>query len=178
LQYKEKQKYDEGGNAIIPFAQKEMTHRFVKGIDIEYKMEILDYVENLLDTFPRILIESLKNNNNISASSSYLDSLLGALLSMKSNMTDDFLESIDEYEKKNYQDPIIRKIGNLPKEELGVMAKTFVNITSFKRRVSRDEEETVGGPIDVAIISKGDGYVWVKRKQYFDSELNRRFPEN
>jgi len=39
------------------------------------------------------------------------------------------------------------------------------------RRVSMDAE-TVGGPIDVAVISKGDGFVWIKRKHYFRSELN------
>jgi len=34
---------------------------------------------------------------------------------------------------------------------------------------------TVGGPIDVAVITKGDGFVWVKRKHYFRAELNPRF---
>ena len=32
--------------------------------------------------------------------------------------------------------------------------------------------ESVSGPIDVAVISKGDGFVWIKRKQYFDPQLN------
>jgi hypothetical protein len=40
------------------------------------------------------------------------------------------------------------------------------------------EAETVGGPIDVAIISKGDGFIWIKRKQYFDSKLNLQFNKN
>jgi hypothetical protein len=35
--------------------------------------------------------------------------------------------------------------------------------------------ETVGGPIDVAIISKGEGFVWVKRKRYFSLEENPHF---
>ena len=36
--------------------------------------------------------------------------------------------------------------------------------------------ETVGGPIDVAlIISKGDGLIWIKRKHYFSPELNPQF---
>ena len=34
------------------------------------------------------------------------------------------------------------------------MAESLVNLTSFKRRVTMDAE-TVGGPIDVAVISKG-----------------------
>jgi len=37
---------------------------------------------------------------------------------------------------------------------------------STEEDVSRTE--TVAGPIDVAIISKGDGLIWIKRKHYFD----------
>jgi hypothetical protein len=31
-------------------------------------------------------------------------------------------------------------------------------------RMSADERETVAGPIDVAVLSKGEGFVWIKRK--------------
>ena len=55
--------------------------------------------------------------------------------------------------------------------------KTFVNLTSFKRKVSM-ESETVSEPIDVAIISKGDGFIWIERKHYFKSELNPQFFKN
>ena len=65
----------------------------------------------------------------------------------------------------------------LPKDELAAMAEALVNLTSFKRRFSPDAE-TVGGPIDVAILSKGDGFIWVKRKHYFKPELNPHFSTN
>ena len=35
--------------------------------------------------------------------------------------------------------------------------------------------ETVGGPIDVAVISKGDGFIWVNRKHYFEPDKNPQF---
>lgn len=54
------------------------------------------------------------------------------------------------------------------------MAESLVNLTSFKRRITA-EMETVGGPIDVAVISKGDGFVWIKRKHYFEKDLNPGF---
>ena len=65
----------------------------------------------------------------------------------------------------------------LPKEELASMAEAFVNLTSIKRKMSLDVE-TVGGPIDVAVISKGDGFVWIRRKHYFEPKLNPQFVEN
>ena len=54
------------------------------------------------------------------------------------------------------------------------MAESLVNLTMFKQKVSM-HAETVGGPIDVAIISKGDGFVWIKRKFYFNKELNPKY---
>lgn len=52
-----------------------------------------------------------------------------------------------------------------------------MSLTSFKRRVTQDPE-TVGGPIDVAVISKGDGFVWINRKHYFNPALNHQFFAN
>jgi len=57
------------------------------------------------------------------------------------------------------------------------MAESLVNLTSFKGKVSM-EAETVGGPIDVAVISKGDGFIWINRKHYFARELNPPFFAN
>jgi hypothetical protein len=62
----------------------------------------------------------------------------------------------------------------LPVDELAALAETFVSIESLKERVTR-HTESVSGPIDVAVISKGDGFIWVKRKHYFDPKLNPRF---
>jgi hypothetical protein len=53
----------------------------------------------------------------------------------------------------------------------------LVSLTSFKQKVSMDTE-TVGGAVDVAVISKGDGFIWIKRKHYFKPELNARFFAN
>ena len=74
-----------------------------------------------------------------------------------------------KYEVRRETD--IGREGTFASEELASMAEALINLTSLKRRVSLDQE-TVGGPIDIAIISKGDGFVWIKRKHYFDPALN------
>ena len=75
---------------------------------------------------------------------------------------------------QNDIDSTVQLVQNLPKSEIAFMAETLVNLTSFKRMFSRGVE-TVGGPIDVAVISKGDGFIWIKRKHYFEPELNPHF---
>lgn len=81
----------------------------------------------------------------------------------------------DEWDsqKREHYTPIVDNVSVLPKEELGAMAESLVNLTKFRLRVS-PERETVSVPIDVALISKGDGFIWLKRKHYFQAELNPR----
>jgi hypothetical protein len=62
----------------------------------------------------------------------------------------------------------------LPVDELAELAETLISIESLKERVTRPTE-SVSGPIDVAVISKSDGFIWIRRKHYFDPELNPRF---
>jgi hypothetical protein len=57
---------------------------------------------------------------------------------------------------------------------MAAVAKSLVELESLKERVT-DSSESVGGPIDVASITKHDGFVWIERKHYFKSELNPRF---
>lgn len=93
---------------------------------------------------------------------------------MRSDIVRDFQDLLGHYLSDQYSDPIMQIVEWLPKEELAEMAEALVNLTSFRRRVT-PEDETVGGPIDVAVISKGDGLIWIKRKHYFMPELNLRY---
>ena len=70
--------------------------------------------------------------------------------------------------------PLIQTIVTMGKEDIADLAENLIYMTSMKRHVS-PFAETVGGPIDVAVISKGDGFIWMKRKHYFSAELNSDF---
>jgi hypothetical protein len=89
----------------------------------------------------------------------------------------EFVNEMHVFARKHISNPVVKAVAVLPKEELATMAETLVNLTSFRRRVTLDME-TVGGPIDVAVISRGDGFVWIKRKRYFDDNLNPQFLKN
>jgi hypothetical protein len=70
--------------------------------------------------------------------------------------------------------PLTRVVGMLPIEEMARLAETLVELESLKEKVTRPME-SIGGPVDVAAVSKHDGFIWIKRKHYFDPELNPRF---
>ncbi len=90
-----------------------------------------------------------------------------------SKLLDDVVGEWGALRQRDYVGPVMDMVRALPKDELALMAESLVNLDKFKRRVSR-RQETVGGPIDVAVITKGDGFVWVRRKHYFKPELNLR----
>ena len=83
-------------------------------------------------------------------------------------------KELGNQQRINYIEPVVRATEFLNKEELAAMAETLVDLVSFRKQVSM-EAETVGGPIDVAVISKGDGLVWIKRKHYFSADLNHHY---
>lgn len=156
------------GAMIRPFAQAEMVHSFMNGIDPTLRITIESAVSDLVQRFADHLAG--------------ISGLAGAALAtFKANasttagsLNQGFRNEIEAYCRQKHVDPVLAAIGLLPKDELAVMAETLVSLTSFKRKMSRDAE-TVGGDVDVAVISKGDGYIWVKRKHYFPPELNLRY---
>jgi hypothetical protein len=74
----------------------------------------------------------------------------------------------------NHYHPMKRVIAMLPVDEMVHLAETMVVLQSLKERVTTPKQ-SVGGPIDVAVITKSEGLVWIKRKHFFDSDKNLRF---
>lgn len=70
--------------------------------------------------------------------------------------------------------PLSQVLGSLPIEEMADLAETLISLQSLKEKVTKPTE-SVGGPIDVAVISKFDGFIWIRRKHYFSGDLNPRF---
>lgn len=75
--------------------------------------------------------------------------------------------------KKNFH-PLLAVLQSLSVQEMAHLAESLLNLESLKERVT-SPSESVGGPIDVAAITKGEGLVWVKRKHYFDADMNPRY---
>ncbi len=85
-----------------------------------------------------------------------------------------FKTKVDEFIQKAYIRKLVDTVAYLEKDDLANMAENLILLTGLKRRIT-SSEETVGGPVDVAIISKDDGFIWMKKKQYFDKELNPQY---
>jgi hypothetical protein len=103
-----------------------------------------------------------------------MDTVSGDLGRTVDALKQEFQQKLSAFVAEHYIAPVLDAVELLPKDQLAVMAETLVALTSFKRKMSRDIE-SVGGAVDVAVISKGDGLIWTKRKHYFDPSLNPRY---
>ena len=153
--------------AIIPFAQSEMVHSFMDGVHPKMA-ELLDGIHTGVFAKFRDQVLSVTEEHDPLLYANLKDSLDDFV----SSLVNELSSTLEEYMHKHSR-PIVANVAALPKDELGTMAESLVNLTKFRRRISQDPE-TVSGPIDVAVISKGDGFIWVKHKHYFKPELNPR----
>ncbi len=157
---------------IVPFAQSEMVATFMEGVEPSYEIAIENFLSHIFNEYPHIIIDKIDKIDD-----NEKKSLKEKLKEISNKEFKLYKKRLEDYRRKNFVEPVIKVVAMLPKDELAAMAESLVNLTSFKRKISM-EAETVGGPIDVAVISKGDGFIWIKRKHYFKPELNPQFFAN
>ncbi len=145
----------EQNSQIIPLAQTDVMNEFFLGVNNEVE---------------QIYTKKFENRINIEKDEKIKEEIF--------KLRKDIEGEKEKLVKKRLMN-IHTSLSFLPRDEMIYMAEGMINLTSFKRRLVLDNySETVGGPIDIAFISKGDGFIWIKRKKYFDKEMNYVFTEN
>lgn len=155
------------GGYIVPFGQSDIVYSFMEGITLQSS--------ELLEVSIPALLEA-RSDDLIRTYVPAADREVEAAIQQRQNSEAYrlFKEGFDRFRKASITNPVVSVLSKLPKEELADMAQAMVELTSLRRRVD-SSLETVGGPVDLAIISKGDGFIWLKRKNYFELDANRDF---
>jgi hypothetical protein len=149
---------------IIAFAQEDMVATFMNGINPQVLSFLQSYLTHVFSRLPELLGDKDAVDDDV-------------FKGQVKQLLEGFWSMLRRHLAEEQASPVLRMVTVLPKDELAAMAEALVNLTAFKRRIT-ESRETVGGPIDVAVISKGDGFIWVKRKHYFPPELNQHFFAN
>jgi hypothetical protein len=155
---------------IKPYAEREVVDAFLTGSHQEIDAQIHDYWQTLTQAFPDTILRLVERFSTVPPG--HRADLRRALAALAEAVEHDFHAELEQVEKQRLEQPIVRSVAVLPKDELAAMAESLVNLQSFRRRVSVEDVASVGGEIDVCVITKGDGLVWIKRKHYFDAEMN------
>lgn len=155
---------------IIPFAQREMVDRFLSGIDPDFEEVMENYLEEMIAASCKAISHVALKRQSKDKREEIERATAAALETAVEQWRSKMVPTIKNRLRRDVQDMIML----MPKQELSQLAEAMITITSVKRRFSSGHD-SVGGPIDVAVISRMDGFVWVKRKHYFDPHLNPRY---
>lgn len=147
---------------IKPFATTTMVYTFVVGFSVDVFNTVRDETRKIL----RKLADAIASEKKVELG----DDIESVIDSHLTQHTDEWTGST----ASNHSWPLQRVIGSLPVDEMAELAETLVMLESLKEKVTQPTE-SVGGPIDVCVISKCDGFVWIKRKHYFERERNPQF---
>jgi uncharacterized protein (DUF2344 family) len=160
---------NDNDGAVCPFAQQDVIRTILSGVDPDLDKTYLGNFDKLFRKYNQEILNILGDTN------SQLTDIIKGLDVNK--IVNEYRNLNDLVKQEKYISPLMNAVSSLSKEDLSEMAESLIYLTYLKRRITFTEE-SVGGPVDVAVISKGDGFVWIKRKHYFRPELNQHFFDN
>lgn len=153
----------ESRNVIVqPFAQIDMVQTFFEGMD----PELVKALAVTLDGELKSLKEKVTTKFGIANSeinSFFSTALMGVLRKFREDCM------------KMHTDPIVDTIKHMRNEDVIEIAESLINLTSLKRKAS-NKMQSVGGPTDIAIITKANGFCWVKRKEFYNKLIASKVP--
>lgn len=155
--------------SICPFAQTDVMHTILSGISPQVQSIYAESLAKTIQSFTNQLANTINTNN-----SQLAQQIRGISVEP---FIQTFINLSQQAQANHYTAPFVNSVASLEKEDLSDFAESLITLTSLKRKVSPDQE-TVGGPVDVMVISKGDGIIWMKRKHYFDAAKNHHFFSN
>jgi hypothetical protein len=144
---------------IRVFADSEVTNAFIRGVDFNLErrfyggfhtmMNVL--VEKVVSAFPEA--DATKRAN--------------VMQNFQQDFVPRYLQSFHmmmaQYQQAAFINPILRVLEIAGRKELGDTARELVGLNIFKKRIMA-QKETVGGAIDVAVISRDGGFQWTSKQ--------------
>ena len=155
---------------VMAFAYKDMVERFLVGVSGSF----LGHLEDATTFIREIPVRALEAVPDLDREKK--ERAVEVVRRVASDRAAKFRQELRLGFKQRWG-KIVHAIEALTIGELAQVASTLVGLSSFEQQMSQDSE-TVGGPVDVAVISKGDGFIWIERKHYFRKELNDHFFRN
>ncbi len=136
------------------FADSEVTNAFIRGIDFNLERRLYGgfaqmmygLVSEVVDAFDDASADKRDEvrRNYHGAVPAYLEMFHGMMAS---------------YQQQAYINPVLRVLEIAPRGDLAETARELVGLNVFKKRIMA-QRETVGGAIDVAVISREGGFQW------------------
>lgn len=157
--------------SIIPFAQCDTMLSLMRGIHPLMLDTVIQKYEDSLEISKEKILEAAEAAG---VTKSQLAKLTDAV--NMEEAVEKYRQELVGYYRNTFIDGVVDAVESFNVEDMVDMAESFISITNLQRHIS-SSEESVGGPVDVAVITKSEGFVWVKHKQWFQREMNPQMIE-
>lgn len=144
---------------IRVFADSEVTNAFIRGIDFGLERRIYGTVHAMMHGLVDHVVGAFANVDHAQRDAvrrQFRDQVVGQYVSTFQNM-------IGDYQQQVYINPILRVLEIAGRQELAETARDLIQLNIFKKRIMA-QQQTVGGAIDVATISREGGFQWFTRQ--------------
>lgn len=149
---------------VQPFAMSSMMETFAFGLSDAMRGKLRGELDGVLREFSANLIESCGGTSPDNLGIFVQDAI------------SNFDQKCFDMAWKANAVPLREVIASLSLGELAELGETLISLESIKERMTQPSE-SVGGPVDVAALTRHEGFVWIKRKHYFNPALNGRYFE-
>lgn len=150
---------DDNPVAICPYAQTDIMEALLTGIDPVFYEGICFKSKDMFEEITgQISFEYLFEEGT-----EEIESIL------KKVKHDDLTKQFERYGnkiKEAEQREWLRALRNYSIQNMAHLAENLIAMTSFERHMTFSEEG-VGGPIDLAVITKNNGFTWLNRKSWY-----------
>lgn len=153
---------------VISFAQTDVVERLLSGTDSQFIDKSAEFIQSSISKAKEAVAGAVGELGPAG------EGLLSAIDDIATAVAEEYRSNFAKSARAEFEGNFNEMVALMPKRDIIEMAEALVSITAIERKAST-EQATVGGPVDVAFITKHEGFVWIKRKQYFDPDLNPRY---
>lgn len=145
--------------AICPYAQTDIMDALLTGVEPEFLKGLCYRSERMFDE----ITKELSFEYFLEGDSEEIEAILDKVKSS------DLIRQFKKYGKRIQEEERrqwLKALNNYSVQDMAHLAENLIAMTSFERHMTFSHEG-VGGPIDLAVITKNDGFTWLNRKSWY-----------
>ncbi|HEY2071789.1 MAG TPA: hypothetical protein VGG48_19675 [Rhizomicrobium sp.] len=142
------------------FADSEAAMGFIRGIDFNLEHRLYGGMRNRMHTLVDQVVGAFGTNAQPAAREQVRAYFQQDFVP---RYFDSFRRAVLEYQQQAFINPVLQVMEIASKKELADTARELVGLNIFKKRLTA-QKETVGGAVDVAVISRDGGFQWASRQ--------------
>lgn len=147
------------GSSLRSHAQDEAIHTFLRAYHPSFSRLAVNYQTETIDLLEAKVLETLGEEA--------LGQIQSELELIRNERESGAYEEFRKASQRDFVDPFTSTLSGLPSTSLGKMAENLIEL-QILRQTSQAIQDTVGGPVDVAVITLEKGFQWFRHKTLED----------